>query len=345
MEIMQIRERVYDAVNSLINTKKYSPQQLATHLSISTANISLLKNRKADKMADKTFILLYNNPVLGIVRQQIIETPNFNQIVKIAKHCIEEGSKKLVYGRTGFGKTTVLKHIMSSGVLGGNCFYLLCNKMMSRKRFVIALADSMGIKTQRKVTSTNKWKDRSEADIFEEIIEKLMNSDNALLMFDDAGKLKNACHEAIQIIEDRTKGMVGVLLTYTDQYFYEKLQRMNSGEIRSWIGFPEYFSRFTFIQKLYGPSEKDVELLCEKEGIGQHFEKVMNTIKVTFGDKDSKQKPKESDAAYNSRIAQCKWSGNPAENEVDYRQITAIISNIIKIINQDSQTKQTQNNG
>lgn len=115
MNIEQIKQAVYEAITKALKT--YTPQQLEVSLGISSAYISQLKNKKADGMGDKRWIALYNNPVLGIVRQEIIETPNYSQMLRIASDCIKEGSKKMVYGRTGFGKTTVLNHIMNSGVL------------------------------------------------------------------------------------------------------------------------------------------------------------------------------------------------------------------------------------
>lgn len=238
---MQTNEEKRAIANNLLSHMKstgLSAAKIAVQLNISPALMSNMLNEKWDQISAEKWAA-----VQALVTPQagwtLVETANFATIRELASHCAANALMRCTIGYSGAGKTTALTHIARKTP---NAFYVLAQESMTRKEFVEAILESLGVEY---TATINK--------MIKKAASELMKRPNALLMIDDAGKLSGSKLHVIQQLYDLTENRAGILISAVD-YFYDNLQK---GSVSGKMGYPELQTRIGYKQPLHIPTKAE----------------------------------------------------------------------------------------
>lgn len=224
-----------------------SQNELATKMGISPATIIAIKRGELEKISDK---------MLGKCRSffqlddwALRSTRNFQVIHELCKDATDNKRCLAVAGYTGAGKTTALEHFSKKNA---GAYYCLAKPYHKPRSFLQAIQRSMGLSDGN-----------STAQIIESITSKMANTEGALLIIDDAGKLNSDCMRIIQCIYDDTERKAGIVLAGTE-YLKKHIDAMAKANYR---GFRELKRRISYWQPMYAVSKNEVKAICKDYGI------------------------------------------------------------------------------
>ena len=168
---------------------------------------------------------------------------------------------------TGMGKTTSLR----AYTMQENVFYVQVDKTMNAKRLLSAILREMRVSF-----------DGNIHEIMLKIAETLNRVENPLLIIDEAGKLNHAMILYLHDLREYTKANCGILLSGMP-YFKTNLVKQSD---RQKEGYAEFLRRVNIWHELRGLSRKEVEFICQDNGItgqysayyGLRFADLMNKI-------------------------------------------------------------------
>lgn len=163
---------------------------------------------------------------------------------RIIKRCLA------IVGGTGQGKTTSLEFYKSKNET--NCFYVHCNVLMNKNDFLTEILLAMGEETSGKVIEKLK-----------RICKVLVRTENAILILDDFGKVKDSIFQMLQLIYDETKDRAGIVIAGTE-YLKKYVEKMCS---KDKLGFREMNRRIGLWKELNNLSQKEAKSIAKNRGI------------------------------------------------------------------------------
>ena len=182
---------------------------------------------------------------------QMVNTVNLK---KITDACIVAQQLKSLYaivGETGTGKTGACEHIAAERK---GMVYVMGDILMSRTGFIDKMLKAMGCITIKESLESKMTR----------ICHNLMMRECPLLVIDDAGKLKESVLQLVQVLFDRTKGRVGMLLIGTEQLYTKivKHTETNRFYMRELMGRIGHWETLNYV------TAKDIGKICTENGIG-----------------------------------------------------------------------------
>lgn len=240
------KQQIAAEIELILSSGKISQNQLSHKVGISPAHLINVRDKeKHGLVSSRTWQRL--NAYFSSWKE--IATYNLNGCVSVCRDAQENARMLGIYGETGYGKTTALKHYARKNQ---NAFYVLADCMMSRKGFLKAIAESLGIESEGTAEALKFL-----------IIARLNALESPLLMIDDAGKLDDKNFRVIQILFDATEGNSGFVLAgmpYLKNYIDRSTR---AGK----MGFGELARRVGWWEMLDAPTFEEVEKLCSSNGV------------------------------------------------------------------------------
>jgi len=159
----------------------------------------------------------------------------------------------------GLGKTfSAIRYVRENE----NAYYLACNGEFNRKSFICALTRVLGFEAKGGVPA-----------IMQQVTDFMVEKEEAILILDDAHKLKDRVLHLIVLLANSFAGKTGIIILGCE----ELRTRIIEGVRLKKVGFDDIFKsigrRFITLGNL-GP--KDVELVCKANGV--HDEDVISYI-------------------------------------------------------------------
>jgi DNA transposition AAA+ family ATPase len=224
-----------------------SQNELASKMDISPATIIAIKKSDWEKLSDK--MLKKCRDYFGLDKWAIRNTKNLKLITQLCEDAIENQRCLAVAGYTGAGKTTALEYFVKQN---SGAFYALAKSYHKPRTFLQAIQKGMGISDGYSI-----------AQIVDQITTKMINTDNCLLIIDDAGKLTSECMRLIQCIYDDTEGKAGIVLAGTE-YLKTYIDAQAKANVR---GFRELKRRISFWQGMKAISKAELINICKDYNI------------------------------------------------------------------------------
>ncbi|WP_192821204.1 AAA family ATPase [Rufibacter sp. LB8] len=184
----------------------------------------------------------------AVYDEPVIETGNFNTVIKVCKAAQEHQLMVALIGDTGLGKTTSLMAYRRRP----NVFYVLYEKSMNPKVFFISLMREMGINLKGSIN-----------DMVKRAAHELSILENPLIVIDEAGKLPVTLLMYLHDLRNQTQNTSGILLAGMP-YFKVNLE--------SWVskqkeGASEFYRRVQLWQELQPPTRAEIKAICILHGI------------------------------------------------------------------------------
>lgn len=239
-------------IQEYLDDKEISQNKFAAYLHVSSATISNILAGKYNSISDgmwRKFENFLARPSDNIEGWKIVSTPNFQLTQLICEDAKDNSRLLALTGESGYGKSTALHYFTRKN---RNTYYTLCNFIMNRKDFLLAIAKSIGISTGGRLEL-----------ILTDIVDHLLSVEDPLLVLDDSGKLIDGNFRMIQLLFDRTEGRVGILLSGTN-YLRKYIEDRSE---KDQMGFRELKRRIEYWQELAAPDINTVHEICLQQGI------------------------------------------------------------------------------
>lgn len=219
---------------------------------ISTATLSNVMNEKnLDSVSVELWqrLAAYCSATLGTREWRILRSNNHELVYTTCHLAHVDKNMKMVYGRTGLGKTTSLKLYAKEH---SEATYVLMLPTMKEKDCLRAIAEALNIRDCEGTLFT----------MVKEITRKL-NNKGGLLILDDCGKVIHKFYRSLQQIYDITEGNIGIVVAGVPS-LKTHISKFAMAQKES---YPELMRRFSYCQELLPPSMEIVRQLCQEHGI------------------------------------------------------------------------------
>ena len=264
METLSINEK--NGIRDMLKTycDRYPSRNKATASlrGVSTGTVSSILNKKYDNISDDMFRNVYSqvSTPLQATGWQTVETTALHEIMSAMQDAQEWQDVTWIVGESGCGKTEAANAYKNTHK---EVFTLLCSEDMKKGDFVRELAAVIGIKAGgHNIRETLKA-----------IIDRIIQMDSPLLIFDEGDKLTDLVFHYFITIYNQLKDKAGIIFLSTS--YIEK--RMKSGLKNNKKGYQEINSRIG--RKFYEISANtanDVYAVCVANGINE--EKALENI-------------------------------------------------------------------
>lgn len=253
---MELTIKEKDAVREALAAyvQKYPSQNKAAESlqGTSPGTVSSILNGKYKNISDDMFRTIGSQ--VGVGRQsgwQIVETTAYREITYALDDAQRWRNVTWVVGEAGCGKTTTARLFAGERK---EVFYVLCSEDMKRGDFVREIARKVGIRTDG----------CNIREIWELIMDDIIQMDGPLLVFDEADKLTEPVFHYFISLYNKLEDRCGVIFLSTD---YIK-KRVRNGLRYCKPGYKEFYSRMgrKFFE-LERTSSKDVYGICMANGI------------------------------------------------------------------------------
>lgn len=220
---------------------------------ISAGTLSAILNGKHEAISEEMWRNIASQITLpsGGAEWQFVETHTYKEIAFALGDAQQYKKVRWITGDAGCGKTT------TAGLYAAEnreVFTVLCDEDMRKGDFVREIARKVGFKSAG----------MRIRDILDTAIERLMQMDSPLLIFDEGDKLNdNVFHYFINIY-NRLEGKCGIVFMSTS-YIHHRIARGINGNRK---GYNEIFSRIgrKFFE-LEPTSAVDVAAICQANGL------------------------------------------------------------------------------
>lgn len=238
---------------------------------VSAATLSQMLNGKHDNISAEMWRSVASQVVASTTGTgwQIVETGAFKEVNMALADAQDYRRVRWIVGEAGCGKTTAATAYANNN---REVFKVLCDEDMRKGDFVREIARVMGFKT----------KGMRIRDILNASIDRLMEMESPLLIFDEGDKLNdNVFHYFINIY-NRLEGSCGIVFMSTS-YIEQRIERGVNGNRK---GYNEIYSRIgrKFFE-LEPTSPEDVIALCQANGLTERkgiSEVIKSTEKSDF---------------------------------------------------------------
>ncbi|MFB9862388.1 AAA family ATPase [Rufibacter immobilis] len=184
----------------------------------------------------------------AIYEQPVIETSNFNTVIKVCHAAQQHHLMVGLIGDTGLGKTTALNAYRRRA----NVFYVLYEKSMKPKQFFASLMQEMGINLKGSIHEMVK-----------RAAHELNSLTNPLIVIDEAGKLPVTLLMYLHDLRNLSQGNAGIVLAGMP-YFKVNMETWISKQKE---GVSEFYRRVQLWQELQLPSKAEIRAICNLHGI------------------------------------------------------------------------------
>ena len=265
------RGAVVEALKTYISKYPSRNKAAASLNGISPATLSAMLNGRHELISEE----MWRNVASQVMTPassggwQTVETRAFREMIFAMTDAQESRKVRWITGDAGCGKTTTAGIYASEN---REVFTILCDEDMRKGDFVREIARVMGFKT----------KGMRIRDILNASIDRLMEMESPLLIFDEGDKLNdNVFHYFINIY-NRLEGSCGIVFMSTS-YIEQRIERGVNGNRK---GYNEIYSRIgrKFFE-LEPTSPEDVIALCQANGLTERkgiSEVIKSTEKSDF---------------------------------------------------------------
>jgi hypothetical protein len=182
---------------------------------------------------------------------QVAETYAFKEMTSVMEDCQLYKNVTWVTGEAGSGKSTTARSYEASH---REVFYMLCAEDMHRADFVREIARTIGLSSDG-VTIRDLW---------ELILEEVIQMEAPLLIFDEADKLSEAVFHYFISMYNKIEDRAGIVFLSTDTI----KRRIQMGLRYGRPGYKEFFSR---IGRKYfdvaAADKNDIAAVCMANGV------------------------------------------------------------------------------
>ncbi|MCB0822970.1 MAG: ATP-binding protein [Bacteroidales bacterium] len=254
------------AINDYCRLKAISKNEFSVQIGVNSAYLSKIEKEKFVGISTAVLTKIWS----AIKLRSVTDVFDTADHVSVFRQCDKTRRFKLMTGMiadTGMGKTTSLR----AYTMQENVFYVQVDKTMNAKRLLSAILREMRVSF-----------DGNIHEIMLKIAETLNRVENPLLIIDEAGKLNHAMILYLHDLREYTKANCGILLSGMP-YFKTNLVKQSD---RQKEGYAEFLRRVNIWHELRGLSRKEVEFICQDNGItgqysayyGLRFADLMNKI-------------------------------------------------------------------
>lgn len=245
----QTKLTISTEIQKLLSTKTNYQNQLSKKIGVSAAHLINIKDQnKWAQVSEKTWNKLA--VFLGLSKQwSVVGTTNFDWTIAACKEAQTNKGIIGVAGVSGYGKTTALKHYAANNP---NAFYKLTDYLERTGDFLRSTASVIGVDPTG-----------SPRIVLQNIVNKLNNMKDPLLIWDDAGKLSDNNFKNIQLLYDATEGNAGFIIAGT----LSLKQYIDKMTLKGKAGFDELSRRIEYWQILKAPAIEEVKFICDNQGI------------------------------------------------------------------------------
>ncbi len=242
-----LQKEVKNLIENRLQDKQVSQNELAKSLDISSATLSKILNGKFDSITESMFLSIKNK--LKPTGYQLIQTRNYVEIYDVCTKSREHQLFTAIIGSEGLGKTSTLENYNNQIP---NTYMITLDKGMNPKQIFSELAKTMGIVPQGSVYEIKRT-----------IIAELNRINNPLVIVDEISKtsLVNLTH--FQDLWDGIQHNAGLIISGAP-HFFEKFKLTATNRK---IGMPELYSRITYSHYLKKPTRKEIQVICDVNGI------------------------------------------------------------------------------
>lgn len=249
----QERNNIVEGLRAYVARYPSQNKAAASLNGISAGTLSAILNGRHEAISEEMWRNIVSQITLpsGGAEWQFVETHTYQEIVYALKDAQEFKGVRWITGDAGCGKTT------AAGLYAAEnreVFTVLCDEDMRKGDFVREIARKVGFKSAG----------MRIRDILDTAIERLMQMDSPLLIFDEGDKLNdNVFHYFINIY-NRLEGKCGIVFMSTS-YIQHRIARGINGNRK---GYNEIFSRIgrKFFE-LEPTSAADVAAICQANGL------------------------------------------------------------------------------
>ena len=249
----QERNNIVEGLRAYVAKYPSQNKAAASLNGISAGTLSAILNGKHEAISEEMWRNIASQITLpsGGAEWQFVETHTYQELAYALKDAQEFKSVRWITGDAGCGKTTTAGIYASEN---REVFTVLCDEDMRKGDFVREIARKVGFRSAG----------MRIRDILDTAIERLMQMDSPLLIFDEGDKLNdNVFHYFINIY-NRLEGKCGIVFMSTS-YIHHRIARGINGNRK---GYNEIFSRIgrKFFE-LEPTSAVDVAAICQANGL------------------------------------------------------------------------------
>lgn len=231
--------------------------RVATKVGASEATISQMRNEKWELINPAMWQKVAQ--ALGVVSNhwQLAETLNFRKITNVLNDAKNANLFMAISYKAGSGKTATLSNYAELN--NEEYVFYIQAREWAKREFLYELCRTLGVDTGKGYTSV----DTMGMKVIEFFTKR--KGKNPLLIVDEADKLKPSALRWFITLYNELEDEMGLIIAGT-----ENLEKTIKQGVRyNKLGFDEIDSRFgrKFINDLIGAREKDVELICQANGI------------------------------------------------------------------------------
>lgn len=249
----QERNNIVEGLRAYVAKYPSQNKAAASLNGISAGTLSAMLNGKHDAISEEMWRNIASQIVMPSASSewQFVETHAYQEIAYALGDAQEFKSVRWITGDAGCGKTT------TAGIYAAEhreVFTILCDEDMRKGDFVREIARKVGFKSAG----------MRIRDILDTAIERLMQMENPLLIFDEGDKLNdNVFHYFINIY-NRLEGKCGIVFMSTS-YIHHRIARGVNGNRK---GYNEIYSRIgrKFFE-IEQTSAFDVAAICQANGL------------------------------------------------------------------------------
>ena len=260
-----MKERVIEAVERLKNQGK-SQNQIAAIAGVSSANISLMLQRKWESISPELWRKVQKNLSVGDDNWQQADIWNYKKVQSTCLVAHAKSVAKLLTYDAGFGKSFALRSYASENA---NAVYLQCERHWTRRVFLQKFGQAIGISSLA----------GSVSDMIDDISERLKKMQKPIVIWDEFDKVleKQGVFDLFKTFYDATEGHCGFVLCGTPALENTLRRKVQAQK----IGYVELFSRCgRSFETLRPLSKQDIGLVCKANGVATE---AVNGISLELG--------------------------------------------------------------
>jgi Cdc6-like AAA superfamily ATPase len=245
------KQKIVDLLAIFIQNKGSQNKAAAALKGVSPATISHLLKGVWENIADEMFRNIGNQIGYNSRNWQFVNTNNATFLLETLDTIKKQQSVVTVLAVAGSGKSETSKYYQNKNT---DTIRVECASYWDEKRFLQEILMQMGVRNPH----------NRIPQMMEEIIKSVQNYDTPpLLIFDEVDKLGDRLLYFLITFYNELKWKCSIVLLST--YYFKK--RLDDGFRNRRKGYEELLSRFGTFIEFEQTSAKDVQLLCEAQGI------------------------------------------------------------------------------
>lgn len=243
----QQKEQIDQAINGYCRVKGITKGELAVKAGVSQRIIIAMAEGYGAAIDTKIYKRVWQivNPE---TMEGIFQTADCKSVFDLCNSAVKNKFMAGLTGDTGCGKTTALQAYS----VRPNVFYYYIDATVTPLVFLSGLLREMGVNFSG---TPNQMRDR--------VCDELNTLEGALLIIDEAGKLKDKMVLLLHSIRDKTLRNAAIVLAGMPYFKNNMIKKVNSGV----TGYSEFYRRVNLWHELGGLTVKEIEFVLTENGI------------------------------------------------------------------------------